>query len=135
MCRLNAEAHGVLERLEILQGDAFSESLLPRWPRCDLVVSNPPYIAEQESLEPEVIDHDPAEALFAGPDGLACIRSLCEVSATALRPGGWLVFEHGADQEDEVALILAQAPFEGVVCHRDLAGRPRVSWARRRQES
>jgi release factor glutamine methyltransferase len=135
VCRINARAHGVEERLQILEGDAFAKSMLPRWPSCDLVVSNPPYVAQGESLEPEVIEYDPPEALFAGPDGLAAIRVLCEASATALRPGGWLVFEHGCDQEEEVALILAQAPFEGVVCHRDLAGRPRVSWARRRQES
>ncbi len=129
--RSNAEKHAVADRMEIVEGDAYAESMRARWPGCDLVVSNPPYIAEGEELEPEVIDHDPAEALFAGPDGLQEIRKLCKAAAAALSPGGWLVFEHGSDQESEVALILAQGPFEGVVCHRDLAGRPRVSCARR----
>ncbi len=129
--RSNAEKHGVAERMEIVEGDAYAESLRSRWGGCELVVSNPPYIAEGEELEPEVIDHDPKVALFAGPDGLEEIRKLCAAAAAALTPGGWLAFEHGWDQESEVALILAQGPFEGVVCHRDLAGRPRVSCARR----
>lgn len=133
--RSNAQRHAVLERMEIVQGDAYAESMLSRWPRCELVVSNPPYIPEGEDLEPEVIDHDPREALFAGPDGLQAIRKLCEAAARALSPGGWLVFEHGHEQQREAALILAQGPFEGVVCHRDLAGRPRVSCARRALQS
>ncbi|HKI82819.1 MAG TPA: peptide chain release factor N(5)-glutamine methyltransferase, partial [Candidatus Krumholzibacteria bacterium] len=110
--RSNAEKHGVAERMEIVEGDAYAESLRSRWGGCELVVSNPPYIAEGEELEPEVIDHDPKEALFAGPDGLEEIRKLCAAAAVALTPGGWLAFEHGWDQESQVALILAQGPFE-----------------------
>jgi release factor glutamine methyltransferase len=98
------------------------------------VVSNPPYVktSERPDLAPEVLDHDPPAALFAGEDGLAVIGPLIERAAVALRPGGRLAFEHGCDQAEAVAGLLGGAPFEEVACHQDLAGRPRVTVARRR---
>ena len=90
----------------------------------DLVVSNPPYIAERDhaSLPPEVRDYEPAAALFAGPDGLAIYRRLIPEAARLLRSGGWLMMELG----DSVAVRDMCAGWIGVEIANDLAGLPRV---------
>jgi release factor glutamine methyltransferase len=91
----------------------------------DVVVSNPPYLPLElmAVLEPEVRDHDPQPALFAGADALAAIRVVESTARRLLRPGGFVVVEHGADQGES-----APACFDGwkdVTDHLDLAGRPR----------
>ncbi len=94
----------------------------------DLVVSNPPYVPERDraSLSPEVRDYEPADALFAGPDGLDVIRALVPAGAVALRPDGWLVMEIGYGQADAVAGLLRDAGFSDVELVPDLQGIPRV---------
>jgi release factor glutamine methyltransferase len=106
--------------------------------RFDLVVSNPPYVADRDrpGLMPDVRDHEPDVALFGGADGLEVIRALIPAARRALRPGGWLVMEMGAGQSAEVTTILEQSP--GLVLVRissDLAGIPRVLLARRPNSS
>jgi release factor glutamine methyltransferase len=66
----------------------------------DMIVSNPPYVRERDraSLAPDVRDFEPAQALFAGDDGLDVLRALVQAAAGALRPGGWLVTEMGDGQ-------------------------------------
>ena len=95
----------------------------------DLVVSNPPYIAARDraSLQPEVREHEPALALFAGEDGLAIYRQLIPEAARLLRPGGWLMMELG----DAAAVREMCADWTGVEIVNDLAGIPRVVVARR----
>lgn len=129
----NARRHGVEARLEAVHADAFAEEQAERWRELDLVVSNPPYVAESEraDLQPEVRDHDPAEALFSGPEGLDDITRLIDRAAVGLRSGGWLAFEHGADQELPVATLLGDGQWRDRACFRDLADHPRVSVARR----
>ena len=129
----NAETHGVTRRLHSILGDAFAPEHRGLWNELDLVVSNPPYVAEGErdQLEPEVSEHDPEAALFAGPEGLDEIARLIEAAAPALRSGGWLAFEHGANQEGRIASLLAGDRWRQVSCVRDLADRPRVTLARR----
>lgn len=95
----------------------------------DLVLCNPPYVPEAIPVPPEV-DFDPHEAVFAGDDGLELIPTVIRRAAQALRPGGWLGFEH--DETHSVADLLA-ADFEQVETHRDLAGRPRYTTASRRK--
>ena len=101
----------------------------------DLVIANPPYIPldAYASVAPEARDHDPALALFSGPDGLDAIRALVRVAARLLRAGGLLCFEH-ADVQGEAApaVVPAAAGFAGVRDHRDLTGRPRFVTAVRR---
>jgi release factor glutamine methyltransferase len=129
----NAERHGVQSRLRLVHGDAFALAHREEWSGLDLVVSNPPYVNDgyRDRLEPEVVEHDPPEALFAGPEGLDRIVQLIHGSADGLRPGGWLAFEHGHDQEARVAALLDGDAWDQRSCLRDLAERPRVTLARR----
>jgi release factor glutamine methyltransferase len=100
---------------------------------CDAVLSNPPYVADGEraTLAPEITQHEPAGALFAGADGLDVIRRLVPAAAAALTEGGLLAIEHGAGQAEAVRALLDAAGFEDVRSHRDLAGIERVSAGRR----
>lgn len=99
----------------------------------DVVVSNPPYIAETErgDLAPEVLLYDPASALFAGLDGLMAYRSLARVLPKLLKPEGTVLLEIGYKQADSVKSILAEAGFNVVEVRRDLAGNDRVIVAKR----
>lgn len=101
----------------------------------DVVVSNPPYVREDEAaaLAPEIREHEPSAALFAGADGLSVIRELVDEAAERLSPGGLLAVEIGAEQGDAVTAILGDAQvFEDVDVRSDLAGRPRIVTAVRR---
>jgi release factor glutamine methyltransferase len=95
----------------------------------DLVVSNPPYIAERdrESLQAEVRDHEPALALFGGDDGLAVYCRLIPEAARLLRPGGWLMMELG----EAAAVREMCAGWIDIEIVDDLAGIPRVMVARK----
>ena len=99
--------------------------------RADLVTANPPYVTEQEwaACPPEVRDHDPYDALVAGPDPMAALALAVQAAAALLRTGGLLAVEHGADQAAAVLGLLAG--WEGARSGPDLAGRPRVVTARR----
>jgi release factor glutamine methyltransferase len=95
----------------------------------DAVLSNPPYVADGDALPPEVARHEPADALFAGPDGLDVVRRLVARCAEAGVP--LLAIEVGAGQADAVAALAAQAAFGSVGTRRDLAGIERVVVAAR----
>ena len=97
----------------------------------DLIVSNPPYIAEGDEHLP-ALKHEPALALTSGPDGLDAIRHLVAHAGLQLPPGGWLLLEHGHDQADAVAALLRQQPgWAGIAHRRDLGGHRRCTGARR----
>jgi len=93
----------------------------------DVVVANPPYVPldERDLVDPEVRDHDPGEALWAGEDGLEVIRRVVDRAAVLLRPGGALVVEHSDRHGESVPEVLIEAGFAEVVDHLDLTGRPR----------
>jgi release factor glutamine methyltransferase len=97
----------------------------------DLVVSNPPYIAEGD---PHLADlsHEPLLALTSGPDGLDALRTIIAGAAGHLRAGAWLLLEHGHDQAEAVQALLTQAGFEAVSSRCDLAGHHRCTGGRRR---
>ena len=97
--------------------------------RFDLLVSNPPYIAEGDPHLP-ALTHEPDSALTAGPDGLDDIRELVARAPGHLLPGGWLLLEHGHDQADAVCALLEQAGFEEVGSRNDIAGIARCSGGR-----
>jgi release factor glutamine methyltransferase len=94
----------------------------------DLVVSNPPYVrtGDRAALSPDVRDHEPADALFAGDDGLDVIRRLIPAAFARLRPGGALLMEVGAGQWPAVTALLERAGCAAVDWHADLQSIPRV---------
>lgn len=100
--------------------------------RVDVVVSNPPYLPldERDTVDPEVRDHDPGEALWGGIDGLAVIAAVARRGRQLLRPGGTLIVEHSDRHESAVPELLAAAGYDDVTDHLDLAGRPRFAIAR-----
>jgi release factor glutamine methyltransferase len=105
---------------------------LPEGIECDVIVSNPPYVAVgSPDLDAVVSDWEPHAALFAGPDGLDEIRVLIADAPGRLRAGGWLVLEIGADQGAVVASLLSTNGYVDVEIRRDLAGRDRIAVGRR----
>jgi release factor glutamine methyltransferase len=92
----------------------------------DAIVSNPPYIADQDN-HLAALTHEPYSALASGSDGLDDIRSIVSQATTRLKQGGWLLLEHGYDQSPEVCALLRAAGFADVQCRLDLAGIARCS--------
>ncbi len=133
VARANAERLGLAGRVRLVEGSLFE----PVVGECyDLVVSNPPYVAEAEatSLAPE-LGHEPPQALFGGPDGLAVLRPLVAGLSGALRPGGAWALEIGPEQAAVLEGWCREAGLGGAQVHRDLAGRPRVVSGRRESDS
>ena len=96
----------------------------------NVIVSNPPYVREDDEALQD-LRHEPLSALASGADGLDDIRILATDCAAILAVDGWLMMEHGADQQADVASILEAAGWVDITCHNDLAGKPRVTVARR----
>ena len=97
-----------------------------------LVVSNPPYVADDDpELEPIVRQWEPGPALFGGVDGLDAIRLLVDGARRWLRPDGWLVIEIGSNHGDRVTDLLHDGGYEDVEIHKDLGGHDRVAVGRR----
>ena len=95
----------------------------------DAVVSNPPYVEDAATLQPEIARHEPPVALYAGPEGLTVIRRL--VAQVAASPARFVALEVGMGQAGEVAGVLRAAGFGDVAVRRDLAGIERVVAGRR----
>lgn len=130
VARRNAARHGVAERISFEAGDLF-DAWLPRgesFPRFDVIVSNPPYIAqsEAEDLPRNVRDFEPAAALFGGADGWAVIRRLVECAPRFLAPGGLFLMEIAYNQSDGVRKLMRDSEWGRVTLHRDMAGHLRV---------
>jgi release factor glutamine methyltransferase len=119
--------------VELRGGDIFDDRLLADLAgTADLVTANPPYVPEGAVVAPEVGQHDPADAVFAGPDGLAVIRPLLSVAAGLLKVGGRLAVEHDDTHGESVpALLRARRVLADVEDHDDLTGRPRFVTATR----
>ena len=92
----------------------------------DLIVSNPPYIAEHDEHLNALV-HEPIEALISGQDGLDDIRDIVQRAGQYLLPRGWLLLEHGYDQADRVRTLLKQAGFTDVQTRQDLSGTDRIT--------
>ena len=99
----------------------------------DLIVSNPPYIAENdEHLSQGDVQHEPATALASGKDGLDDIRLIIGQAREHLNPGGWLMFEHGYDQHAAIFRLLKNSGYSDISQVKDLGGQVRVSIALRK---
>jgi release factor glutamine methyltransferase len=116
------------EKVRILESDV---STALDGVKCDVVIANPPYIADGQELPADVREHEPAIALFGGADGMKVPRLFIAASARLLKPGGFLAIEHHEEQGDEIAAVL-NIDFEDILLHRDLTGRPRFTTAVRR---
>lgn len=123
-----AKRNGGSYKVSFLQGSLFEPLPVSLKGTVDVVVSNPPYIAfdEAEVLPPEVIDHEPHEALFASGDGLDVIRSIASQTRSWLREGGALVLEIGETQGPAAREILDRADFKEIEVSPDLAGKDRI---------
>ncbi len=126
IARQNAERHGVSARIRFLHSDLLAAL---KGESFDAVVSNPPYIAENEVLEPQVRDYEPHSALYAGPTGLEVYERLVPEARGVLRPGGWLLMEIGHGQRG--ALLRLLNGWKDVRFAEDLQGIPRVAIATR----
>ncbi|MFT5540116.1 MAG: release factor glutamine methyltransferase, partial [Alphaproteobacteria bacterium] len=120
----NAKQLGLSERAQFEMGD-WCTGLSARF---DIIVANPPYIPEaaRAGLAPEVRDHDPPRALFAGADGLDAFREIAPGLKERIREGGLAAFECGLEQSDEVSEIISLFGFSKMTSRRDLAGHIRV---------
>ena len=103
---------------------------LPANRQFDLLLSNPPYVAEGDPhLQQDGLPWEPTGALTAGADGLDEIRRIVRQAPSHLRAGGWLLLEHGFEQGRAVRALLQRAGYEQIRSRRDLAGQERISEA------
>ncbi len=125
IARANAERLGITN-VRFYLGSWFDA--LPGDTRYDLILSNPPYIAEHDNhLVQGDLACEPRTALASGPDGLNDLRSLSANAGAHLKSGAWLLLEHGFDQAGAIRELLKQQNFIQVRSHRDLAGHERIS--------
>jgi release factor glutamine methyltransferase len=124
VARRNAERHQVAGRITFVECSLL-EGVTGT---ADLIVSNPPYLAETDvpALQPEVSLYEPRQALAAGPDGLSAIRAILESAAPRLAAGGRLVVEFGFGQDAQVAALAAARGWALRDIRRDLQQIPRT---------
>ncbi|MGH9412989.1 MAG: peptide chain release factor N(5)-glutamine methyltransferase [Terriglobales bacterium] len=128
-----AVARSNATRLGARVGFVVADLLTPLTGGLDLIVSNPPYVAENDlaTLQPEVRDHEPHLALTSGPKGSEIYERLIPQAHGALRPGGWIVLELGYDSAPHVIALLQHSGWHDIETRRDALGWQRVATARR----
>jgi len=128
VARGNAQRLASDQELTFVQSDWFSALGVARY---DLIVGNPPYVAaEDDHLAQGDLRFEPTAALASGPAGLDAITTICTQAPQHLKPGAWLLLEHGYDQGAAVRALLAAAGLTEATTWPDLAGLDRVSGAR-----
>lgn len=130
VARTNAAKLGAAPRVNFIRSSFLDEAPGP----IDVIVTNPPYVAERDKpgLSREVREHEPAVALFGGNDGWGAIRALLAAAPAALTPDGLLLMELGYGQSEELEGVVAES--DGLVLETiapDLQGIPRVASLRR----
>ena len=127
VARKNVANQKLSARVSCVQADALSEPA-PFLGKFDLIISNPPYItgADMKELDHSVKDFEPHLALFGGEDGLDFYRSIASKYRSALKPGGYLCFEFGDDQGDDVCKILKMNGYTILERSRDYNDRERA---------
>ena len=127
IAQLNASAHK-LENIHFLHGQWFEPLAALNF---DLIISNPPYVAlDDPHLKADDVRFEPEAALASGEQGMDAISLLSRQAGNYLKPGGWLIVEHGYDQQQLVYDCFKQAGFDEIVQLNDLAGLPRVTAGR-----
>jgi len=125
---LKKNVEAIVEDLRIVHSDV--KDALPGI-KCDVVIANPPYIQDESDLPKDIVEHEPAIALFGGVDGMDAPREFIFASARLLKPGGLLAIEHNESQGNLIAQELSKE-FEEILLHNDLTGRPRWTSAIRK---
>ena len=127
MAKLNAQKHSVADRTLFVVSDCF-DSFDSRDYEFDLIVSNPPYVAEAalKGLQREVRDHEPLIALSPGGDGLSVIRRLIDEGPAFVKPNGHLLMEIGFDQGETVENLVNDSAWSLREIRPDLQGIPRI---------
>ena len=121
VARANAALHKI-STVKFEQADGLPKS----GEACDVIVSNPPYIAAGDP-HLAALKHEPQLALTDGADGLSILRRIIAAAPARLAPQGWLLVEHGFDQGEAVREIFRRAGLHGVETRRDLAGHERAT--------
>jgi release factor glutamine methyltransferase len=136
LARENAERYG-LAQVEWMEADITNLRFWRSLPPLDMVISNPPYVAEAEweDLPVEVRGYEPQAALLAGPEGLDVIGPLLEGASFRVKPGGSVVMEIGEQQGEAVQTLARQLGFVDVRVAPDLSARPRYLIAEQRRRS
>jgi len=116
------------ENVRVIEGDV--ADVLPGI-KCDVVIANPPYIPDSQSLPRDVVGFEPHDALFGGPTGMELPAIFIAAASRLLKSGGVLVIEHTEEQGIAIAGELA-LDFEDIALHDDLVGRPRWTSAVRK---
>ena len=116
------------EKVRILESDVATALV---GVKCDVVIANPPYIPNAQELPRDVREHEPAEALYGGEDGMKLPRLFISTASRLLKSGGFLAIEHHEEQGLEIAGVLHD-DFTDILLHKDLTGRPRFTTAVRR---
>jgi release factor glutamine methyltransferase len=131
----NAERLGLADRLELRLGSVWAP--IGDDARFHVIVANPPYVtsSERDGLMPEVRDHEPADALFAGPDGLDVVREIVDGAPARLTGGGLLALEVGLGQAAAVVAMMEAVGLTGAKVVADLTGRDRLVLAQRARDA
>jgi release factor glutamine methyltransferase len=126
VAKQNAARHNVLERIDFLEGNTFA--VFNSLNSFNLIISNPPYIATREipSLQVEVRDYDPRQALDGGPDGLSFYRRIAAEAAPLLKPGGKIMLEFGDDHAPAIREIFEAEKWIVEAVLEDYTQRPRI---------
>ena len=125
---LKKNVEAIIEDLRIVHSDV-SDALMGI--KCDVVIANPPYIQDESDLPRDVVEHEPAIALFGGKDGMDAPRAFIAASSRLLKSGGLLAIEHNELQGSLIADALSH-DFQEIQLHQDLVGRPRWTSAIRK---
>ena len=125
---LKKNVEAIIEDLRIVHSDV-SDALIGI--KCDVVIANPPYIQDESDLPRDVVEHEPAIALFGGKDGMDTPRAFIAASSRLLKSGGLLAIEHNELQGSLIAAELSR-DFQEIQLHQDLVGRPRWTSAIRK---
>ena len=128
IARENALFHHVEDRIDFIHADVFRPIDIIKTKKYEILVSNPPYVAEQEwrTLQPEIFQYEPHEAVTDHADGLTFYKRIAEISSDLLTDDGIVMVEVGCGQAESVQKILNQSAFQEISIIKDLQSVPRV---------
>ena len=139
VARSNAKKNGVEKKINFIESDLYMpvQKKKPMKDKFDMILCNPPYIPSDviPTLQREIKDHEPVAALDGGKDGLDFYRKMVTDSAVHLKKGGYILFEIGHDQADDVtALLEEEGCYKDIFTHKDMARSDRVITAQLQSE-